>query len=113
LLRLARVPTERDPKNGTGWVFLGLAHYRAGDWPAASAALEEALSLNDEGYVSAWFLMAMTKHRLGQRSGAPRWYARAAEGLEQTKSTDEGMLRLRAEAASLLGIAVAPKSGDR
>jgi len=52
---------------GTYWNTLGVAHYRAGDWKEAAAALEKSQRLQGEnGYDS--FFLAMTYARQGRRS---------------------------------------------
>jgi DNA-directed RNA polymerase specialized sigma24 family protein len=36
---------QRSRQNGTCWAFLGMAHYRAGDWKAAVPALDKSMEL--------------------------------------------------------------------
>ncbi|MFO0954047.1 MAG: tetratricopeptide repeat protein [Isosphaeraceae bacterium] len=88
------------------WV-LGLAHYRAGDWKASVAALEDAVKLAKGGTGNSWFYLAMAHHRLGDGVKAREWYDKAVDWMDRTKPADgEGVLRRsRAEAAKLLGIA--------
>src|SRR5262249_47187761 len=44
-VELAKRAVELAPKAATNWNTLGVAHYRAGDWKAAIAALEKSESL--------------------------------------------------------------------
>src|SRR5439155_5853056 len=44
-VELARKAVQLAPKVGNYWNTLGVAHYRAGDWKAAIAALDKLLKL--------------------------------------------------------------------
>jgi tetratricopeptide (TPR) repeat protein len=103
LVRLARAAVDASPERAALWAALGLAHYRAGDWPAAKSALERALELAKE-HVAVWLLLAMTHDRLGDRAAARAWYDRAAAWLARHKTSEEEPRLLQAEAAKQLGI---------
>jgi tetratricopeptide (TPR) repeat protein len=106
LVRLARTATETNPQQEQCWVTLGLAHFRAGDWAAAKAALEKPskLSPSDDGMRNN--ILAMTEWKLGNKTAARTAYDRAVELLGQPKPKP-GVIddrRLQAEAARLLGV---------
>jgi Tfp pilus assembly protein PilF len=86
---------------------LGVAYYRAGDWRAAIAALEESMRQGQGGNGFDWLFLAMAQWQLGQRDQARHWYDRAAQWMEINRSQDVELRRFRDEAAALLGI-VAP-----
>jgi hypothetical protein len=51
-----------------------------------------------------WFILAMTRRRLGEPDAARRWYDRAVRWMEENQPNDEELRRFRAEAAELLRI---------
>jgi serine/threonine protein kinase len=82
---------------------LGVAHYRAGAWPAAIAALERSVArLGDEMYSSNGFFLAMARWRLGEQAEALRLYDRSVAWMEQHASKDPELIRFRAEAEALI-----------
>jgi eukaryotic-like serine/threonine-protein kinase len=113
-VRLAQRAVDRAPQNGGYWETLGMAHYRAGDWAAAIAALEKANSLRGGGNGYEWFFLAMAHQQQGNKDQARQWYDRAAAWLADDKETandpyhGEQLRRFHSEAADLLGIADTP-----
>src|SRR5205807_331524 len=95
---------------GDFWNTLGVAHYRAGDWGAAVAALEQSRALyakrpEAETLESfSAFPLAMAHWQKGDRAEARRWYDLAVRWMERHQPRDEELLRFRAEAAGLLGV---------
>jgi len=91
------------PQDGNAFNTLGVARYRAGDWPAAVAALTKSdeLLVGKEQSFNAFFL-AMAHERLGQRAEARTWHDRAVRWMDENKPKDEELRRFRAEAADLL-----------
>jgi tetratricopeptide (TPR) repeat protein len=85
------------------WATLGMAYYRAGSWECAAAALTQADRLRRHPDGLGAFFCAMAYWRQGYEDNARAWYARALGSLKQTDSRDEELLRVRAEAAALLG----------
>jgi tetratricopeptide (TPR) repeat protein len=82
---------------------LGVAHYRAGDWPAAIAALERSVGrLGDEMFSMNGFFLAMARWRLGEQAEALRLYDRSVAWMERHASKDPELLRFRAEAEALI-----------
>jgi serine/threonine protein kinase len=101
----AKWATDREPKNPDHWRRLGLAHYHAADWCAAIKATERSLELRGGADGADWLLLAMVQWQAGH-PGIARWFhGRAVAWLEQHSAGDAALLRLRAEAEGLLGIA--------
>jgi tetratricopeptide (TPR) repeat protein len=101
---LAKKAVARAPQNGPFWNTLGVAQYRAGDWPAAVAALEKSMQLQKGGNAGDWFFLAMAHWRSGDGVQARRWYDRAVAWAEKNRPNDEELGQTRAEAAALLGL---------
>jgi serine/threonine protein kinase/tetratricopeptide (TPR) repeat protein len=102
-VQAGRKAVELAPRNDGSWNRLGIAHYRAGDWEAAIAALEKAMQLKNGGDSWDWLFLAMAHWQRGEKEQARRWYDRAAPRMP----TSAGAVRydrFRAEAAALLGI---------
>jgi serine/threonine protein kinase/tetratricopeptide (TPR) repeat protein len=109
-LELAKKATALAPQWAHQWNTRGVAHYRAGDWDAARAALEKSMALY-AGRAEAWtlesfntFFLAMAHARLGNSAEARRWYDRAVRWMEQYQPEDMELRRFRAEAEELLGV---------
>jgi tetratricopeptide (TPR) repeat protein len=100
---LARKAVALAPQGAAGWNTLGAAHYRAGDYQAALAALEKAAGLRPRGDGSGFFFLAMAHWQLGQKEQAGRWYDRGVQELEQDGLRAATAAGFRAEAAALLG----------
>jgi tetratricopeptide (TPR) repeat protein len=105
-VKLAQKTVDKNSKEGNHWNTLGVAHYRAGEWKAATQALEKSKELLGEKELSfnAIFL-AMAHWRLGNKDEARKWYEQAVQWMEKNKPQDEELVRFRAEAEELLGIA--------
>ena len=89
---------------GSCWNTLGVAHYRAGDWKAAVEALEKSMALRSGGDGFDWFFLAMAHWQLGDKPQARSWFNRAVPRMEKMQPKDEELVRIRAEAAALLGV---------
>jgi tetratricopeptide (TPR) repeat protein len=96
--------TELAPDDSASWHTLGVVQYAAGRWDQARAALEESVKTGPEGSVSASFLLSMAQWHLGDRIAARGSYGEAVERMEKDSPNDKELQRLRAKAASLLGI---------
>ena len=105
---LARWVTDREPDWGAAWNSLGVACYRAGDWPAAAAALRKSTELKNGGDAVDWFFLAATHHQQGDPVQARRWYDRAVAWVRQNPGGDEAraaeLHRFHDEAATVLGL---------
>jgi tetratricopeptide (TPR) repeat protein len=83
-VRFASRAVELDPASAMHWRVLGIAHYRAGELPAAMAALDRAVELDSGDRASAIFL-AMIYARHGDMARALSCHA------EGVKSPDDGL----------------------
>ncbi len=105
-LELARKTVALAPQQGNAWNTLGVAHYRAGDWNAAVAALEKSHDLlGGKGLSFNAFFLAMAQWHLGNKDEARQWYGRAVAWMDKNAAQKEELRRFRAEASELLGIA--------
>jgi tetratricopeptide (TPR) repeat protein len=109
-IKLAKKAVELLPTSGICWNALGVAHYRAGEWNAADAALQKSFALmaGRQGSFNTFFL-AMARWQLGDKEQARKRYEQARQWMEKNKPQDEELRRFRAEAAALLGLAIPPK----
>jgi tetratricopeptide (TPR) repeat protein len=103
-IQLAQTAVDRAPGHGIYWATLGAAHYAAGDYQAAVPALEKAVQLPSYWGSCPRFYLAMAKARLGQQDEARRWYEKGVARLEQHELRMVESLRVRDEAAKVLGI---------
>jgi len=92
------------PKHANYWNTLGVAHYRAGDWKAALAALENLIGLTKGGSSFDWYFLAMCHEKLGDKEKAREWYNRATRWMDKNQATNEELCRFRVEAAQVLGV---------
>jgi tetratricopeptide (TPR) repeat protein len=99
---LAKEAVGLAPRGGDCWRTLGVAHYRAGDWKAAVAALQKATEIRSGGDSAEWFLLALAHWRLGDRQQGRAWYDRAIRWMDKNQPRDENLRRWRAEATALL-----------
>ena len=97
------------PKERGYWKTLGVAHYRAGDWKAAVAALHKSVKLRQGGDAVDDLFLAMAHWQLGNREQARRAYEQAVQWLEKNKETlekhkaqAEELRRFRSEAEEVL-----------
>lgn len=103
-VRLAQKAVEVAPNSGVFWNTLGVAHYRAGSWKEAVAALEKSMQLRGGGDSSNWFFLAMASWQLGEKDKARQWFDKAVEWIDKNMPKSKEMGRFRAEAAELLKI---------
>src|SRR5208337_711300 len=98
-LRAAKKAVEQRPQVGEYWNALGVAHYRVGEWKAASEALEKSKQLRAGCSPSGWFFHAMTCWQQGQMEKARSSYDKGVDWMEKNNSRDEELRRFREEAA--------------
>ena len=103
-LEWARKAVELQPNEGNCRNTLGVAHYRAGAWNDAIAALTKSNELSHGGDSFDWFFLAMGHWKLDQKEQARKWYDQAVQWMEKNAPLHEELLRFRAEAAALLAI---------
>jgi len=99
-VELAETAVKLDPGNGACLNTLGVAHYRAGDFPSAISALEQSMELANGGSAYDWFFLAMAQWQLGDKEHAREWYGKAVTWTEQN-APNEDLLRFRQEADKL------------
>jgi Flp pilus assembly protein TadD len=85
---------------------LGVAHFRAGNYKDAVAALQQSVTACNGGNSVDWFFLAMAHWHLGDRTEARKWYDKAAAWMDEHRAVNEVLTRLRAEAGERLGVAV-------
>jgi tetratricopeptide (TPR) repeat protein len=100
----AKKAVELTPNQGDYWNTLGTAHYRAGEWKSAIAALEKSTELRNGGDSFDWFFLAMAHWQLGKKDEARKWHDKAVAWMDKNQPGDEELVRFRAEAESLLKI---------
>src|SRR5439155_7959662 len=111
-VELAKRAVQLGPKDSKTWIALGIAHYRAGDWLAAKAALEKAIDVAEGGDSYDWFFLSMTHWQLGNKKEARKWYDKGVEWMAKNKRQEEELRRFQAEAAELMGLLDPSKQSD-
>jgi superkiller protein 3 len=101
---LAKKATELDSQQGPCWKTLGAAHYRAGHWKDAVAALEKSMELRNGGDAFDWFFLAMAHWQLGAKDEAHKWYDKAVEWMDKNAKDNDELRRFRSEAEEVLEI---------
>jgi serine/threonine protein kinase/Flp pilus assembly protein TadD len=99
----AQQAVERTPKDGECCSALGVAQYRAGAWQEALEPLHKARELRGSRSEDGFYL-ALAHGKLGEKDLARQWYDRACVALAKDQHPDKRLLRLRAEAAAVLGL---------
>jgi eukaryotic-like serine/threonine-protein kinase len=108
-VKLAQKALDMAPKEGNHWNTLGVAHYRVGDWKAATEALEKSKELLGDTELSFnAFFLAMAHWKLDQKQEAHKWHDQAVAWMEKNKPQDEELKRFRAEAEDVLKIEKKP-----
>jgi tetratricopeptide (TPR) repeat protein/serine/threonine protein kinase len=108
-VELAKKAVQLAPKESNYWGTLGTAHYRAGNWKEAVAALDKSRELQQRCNAYTWLFLAMAHRKLGNDAQARKCYDQAVEWLEQNRqmlATDtmqaEELRRFRSEAEEVL-----------
>jgi serine/threonine protein kinase/Flp pilus assembly protein TadD len=103
-LDLARKGAELSRSRGSRFIpnVLGVAYYRVGDWKAAADELKSAVEFHPGAHEC--FFLAMACWQLGSKDQARIWYNTAVRWMDTHRPRDDELLRLRTEAARLLGI---------
>jgi WD40 repeat protein/tRNA A-37 threonylcarbamoyl transferase component Bud32 len=82
---------------------LGAVYFRLGRWADAEDALTRSVALQGHGGTAYdHFFLAMCEHRLGKRQQARTAYDRAVRWMNQNRSEDNELNRLRAETEALI-----------
>src|SRR5262249_28727343 len=107
-VELAKKATQAMPREAKYFRTLGVAHYRAGEWRDAVAALRRATELGKVGDSFDFLFLALAHGQLGDKDEARKWYNQAVGWMEKHQPENEELRRLRAEAAKGLGIEKKP-----
>jgi serine/threonine protein kinase len=102
---LAGEAVRRAPQHGGYWATLGLGQYRAGDYPAARAALRRAREVRATRDLAENLLTALAQWRCGDRDRARRSFTEALKAAGEEPPANDQVRRLRAEAEEL-GVSV-------
>jgi serine/threonine protein kinase/tetratricopeptide (TPR) repeat protein len=105
----AKRAVELAPEGGKHWAALGMAYYRAGQWPDALRALEEASRRPQPANRLDLLFLAMTHWRMGHKDEARELYHQAVAWMDKHPVQEPQLDRFRAEAAELLGLVERPK----
>jgi len=81
---------------------LGVAQYRAGDFKAAAAALEQSMQLRAGGDAYDWFFLSMAYWKLDRKEEARARLRAAIDWTEKHQPDNEELRRFRKEAAELV-----------
>jgi hypothetical protein len=81
---------------------------RPGPRTGAIEPLERAIKSASDGDVMTRFFLSMALTRTGDKSRSRLWYDKVADWTAKKRPEDQGLLRLRAEAAAILGLSGAP-----
>jgi eukaryotic-like serine/threonine-protein kinase len=105
-IELANEVIQNSPKVRDVWTTLGVAHYRAGAWNDAIAALRRSEAVTPELFTAVnGFFLAMAYWQLGETERGREYYAKTSQ-LVETASPPAGreLALFRSEASRLLGI---------
>ena len=113
-IELANEVVRNTPRIREIWTTLGAAHYRAGDWKEAIAAIEKSETVAPGRFTAVNFLiLAMAHWQLGEKEKARECYEKAVRSMEQGSQSVTGDLeRFRREASQLVGIPDSGPTGD-
>jgi serine/threonine protein kinase/tetratricopeptide (TPR) repeat protein len=105
-IELAKELIENSPKVRDVWTTLGVAHYRAGGWNDAIAALEKSDAAFPGVFTAAnGFFLAMACSQVGEKEKGREWYERALLAVKTARQpTGRELALFQAEAAGVLGI---------
>jgi serine/threonine protein kinase/tetratricopeptide (TPR) repeat protein len=108
-VQMAEQAVKLNPVGAHVWNTLGVAYYRAGNWAGAIEALEKAEALApDKSTAFNAFFLAMAHWRKGDKREARSWFNKAVAWMDKNQPKDAELIRFRAEAEALLGVAELP-----
>ncbi len=107
-LELAQAVVAAAPEDPAAWATLGIARFRGGEPEGVVEPLRNAIEMTSGGDVRNWFFLAMALTHVGDRDQARCWYVKAADWTVTKRPKDQELLGLRAKAAAVLGLKVAP-----
>lgn len=103
---LAEEATRIAPDLDASWNTLGVARYRAGDWPGAIEALERSANSSPGGLGTAFdhYILAMAWHHLHRDDQAEEWLERGIAWTARHRPGHPTLERFRAEAEALVRV---------
>ncbi len=101
-VKLAATAVQLAPGEAEYWSTLGAAHYRAGNWKEAVAALEKRRALGKGFPTYDGFVLAMAHWQLGEKAKAREVFDGIVQSMEANVA--EELRPIRTEAAELLGV---------
>jgi tetratricopeptide (TPR) repeat protein len=109
-IEMGEASVKLSPTNFHAWVWLGAAHYVAGDYDAAISALNKGFEVSpDTRDPRAGFYLAMIHWRSDQKQEAVEWYDKATNWVSLKGPAYQAEIgRIRDQAVELLGL----KRGD-
>jgi tetratricopeptide (TPR) repeat protein len=110
---LAREAAALNPRRAGVWNTLGIACYRAGDWNATIDILGKSIELRPSGDASGWLILSMAHWQRDEKDKARNCYQRAVACIEKDRPRNEETIRLRDEAAALLGVTAHPAAAGK
>jgi len=108
-LEFAKLAVAKAPENGELWNTLGVAHYRAGNWPDTVNALNQSRTLRRGGDSYDFFFLAMAHWQSGDKDQAQDWYKKAMAALPKNKNPE--LARVHDEAKKLIDTPLVPAAG--
>jgi len=103
-VELAGKAIKLDPTSADYCSTFGLAHYRAGNWKDAVAALTKSAELRKSDDGNDLFVLAMSQWQLDNKTEARATYDKGAAWVLANESEAEELREIRTEAAELLKI---------
>jgi tetratricopeptide (TPR) repeat protein len=111
-IELAQKAIAIEPPDGADWNTLGVAQYHAGQWQSAISTLEESMKRRSGGDALDWFFLGMAHWQLGNKDEGRRWYEKSVEWMDANAPANTELIRFRAEADALMGLAEASDAPD-
>jgi len=103
-IKLATRGLDLLPESGDVWNVVGEAHFRAHHWDEAIGAFKKAGELRRDQNVTGWYHLAMAYWQKGDKEQARQWCTKAAAWMEKNQAKNDDFVRLRDEAAAMLGV---------
>jgi tetratricopeptide (TPR) repeat protein len=111
-LQHAQQAVDLNPKEGSHWNTLGVAHYRNGQYEEAVAALTKASELNKGAQMIDLLCLGMAYWQLQDQETAQHWYQEAIRGMDEDASDDAELQPFREEAERLLRATTSPAASE-
>jgi tetratricopeptide (TPR) repeat protein len=93
-----------DPRDSESWRVLGMAQLNSRSFQPAVRSFQRAEEYRGGGDSSIWFGKSMAHALHGDRRQARLWFDKAVEWMNSNRPTDQGLMMLRSQAASVLEV---------